>query len=126
MGNFQAKMALLVFSLVFAGCTTPFVEVIVNGEDVSDGSGGGGGGGCRPPAICGGGAKFAQGDTGQVTKIGKAFGILDDQSQQVEYYMLPDPRIHIVPQESALEPGSRVSIERKKGEVNIIITEKKK
>lgn len=124
MENFQAKMALFVFSLVFAGCTTPFVEVIVNGEDVSNGSGGGGG--CRPPQICGGGAKFAPGDTGQVTKIGKAFAILDDQSQQVEYYMLPDPRIHIMPQESALESGSRVSIERKKGEVNIIIMEEKK
>ena len=65
MENFRTKMALLVFSLVYAGCTTPFVEVQVNGEEFSQSKGGGGD--CFYPCWGGGGAKF-EGD-GQEAKV---------------------------------------------------------
>ncbi len=72
MGNFQTKMALLVFSLVFAGCTTPFVEVTVTGSP-SNGSGGD----CFWPCMNGGGATFET-DGGQEARV-----ILVEKSQDV-------------------------------------------
>ncbi|MEX2492798.1 MAG: hypothetical protein WD425_13660 [Nitrospirales bacterium] len=89
MGNFQTKMALLVFSLVFAGCTTPFVEVTVNGEDRSQAAGGGGGD-CFYPCWGGGGAKF--GSSGQEAKV-----LLVEKDQDVYHMQGPDGHdIHIV------------------------------
>lgn len=114
MRNFQIKLALLVFSLVSAGCSEPFIKVIVNGEDIS-----GEEGGCRPPAICG--AKRPGGNTGEVVKVGEALAILDDRSKQVEYFMVNDPGVTIEPKDAKLQQGSKVSIERKEGQITLTL-----
>ena len=105
MGNFQIKMVLLVLSLICAGCTTPFVEVKVNGEDFSRD----GGGDCWPPCWGGGGASF--GGQGQEARI-----LSIEKNQEV--YVLEGPRDAttrlVIPSGSQekLEPGDRVLIKK--------------
>lgn len=68
MENFKTKMALLGFIFFLAACTTPFVEVTVNGEGFTEQDGSGG---CGFPCYCptcGGGAKFRS-DKGHEAKI---------------------------------------------------------
>lgn len=77
MGNIQIKLALLVFSLVCAGCTTPFVEVTVNGEGFSKPTDGGGPG-CVWPCYCPNCATFETSGSGQEAKV-----LLVEKSQDV-------------------------------------------
>lgn len=114
MRSFQIKLALFVFSLVCAGCSEPFIKVVVNGEDVSSG----GGGGCRPPQICGGGAQRPGGESGEIVKVGKAFAILDDHSKQVEYFWEDDPGVSL-PKDFTPTVGTKVSIDRAESKVAI-------
>lgn len=116
MRSFQIKLSLFVFSLFCAGCSEPFIKVVVNGEDVSSG-----GGGCRPPQICGGGAQRPGGESGEIVKVGEAFAILDDRSKQVEYFMLNDPGVTIEPKDAKIQQGSKVSIERKEGQITLTL-----
>ena len=108
MNMFKKIMALLVLSMVLAGCNTPFVDVEVNGENFSkphDGAGA-----CFWPCYCphcGGGATFeGSGQDARVLFVDenqKVFHLQGEKGQTIRV---------ILPSASSpdVKPGAKVKV----------------
>ncbi len=110
MRNFQTKMALLVFSFFFAGCTTPFVEVTVSDGFSAPQQDGGA---CPYPCFCptcGGGGKFrsSNGHEAKILHVEKAQVVYTLEDGEGNFIRLVNP----TPPYEGVKIGDSVKIKK--------------